>query len=127
MATLLIVDDSQFQRKMLRSVALGMGHEVLEATDGQQGLALAEERRPDCMICDLVMPVLGGLEVLAALKESKNPTPVIIVTSDIQEPVRRQCRELGAVAFICKPAPPDQLRQAIQAALETRKNAHEHS
>lgn len=125
MATLLIIDDSQFQRRMLRSVAQSLGHEVLEASDGAKGLSLAAEHAPDCILCDLVMPVLGGIEVLETLRERGDATPVIIVTSDIQAPVKKLCQDLGAIAFISKPAPADQLRQAIEAALATRKNAHE--
>ncbi len=67
MATILIVDDSGFQRKFLSKALAEGGHRVLEATGGDQALEIAAGDRPDCILTDLIMPDMRGL--------APSPTP----------------------------------------------------
>jgi CheY-like chemotaxis protein len=103
MATILVVDDSMFARLNICNMLHSAGHETEEAADGREGLEKAGIVKPDCIISDLLMPELDGIEFLAALKERKLGLPVIILTADIQETKRRQCLELGAAGFAYKP------------------------
>ena len=116
MPTVLIIEDSNFQRKIISKFIKEEGHEIYEAANGKIALELIEKYQPDLIFCDLVMPVLDGFEVLKKLQEMKSTIPIVILTSDIQEPVRKQCLELGALEFINKPSSPVKVQGALQKA-----------
>lgn len=117
MALILIVDDSSFQRRVIRSLLHEAGHETEEAENGRTGLEKAAARQPDIILTDLLMPELGGLELLEALSEQDVAVPVIIITANIQKSVRRRCLELGAAAVVNKPVRQQELLPAIEKAL----------
>lgn len=117
MATILIVDDSSFQRSFLRKALTADGHDVLEARDGAEGLRLVEQHRPDCILADLIMPETRGMTLLETLKEQGEAPPVLVITADIQESVRQQCLELGAREVLHKPVDPDELRRQVAEML----------
>ena len=117
MATILIVDDSQFQRSFLRKTLSAAGHEVLEARDGSEGLRIATEQRPDCVLADLIMPETRGLTMLETLHQQGETLPVVVVTADIQDQVRQQCLDLGARAVLYKPVDPEGLCRQIDEIL----------
>src|SRR6185369_7217909 len=95
MLKILVVDDSLFQRKSICQILTDAGYEVVEATDGQDGLEKALSIRPDCILTDLLMPRKDGIEFISELK-AKGPTPpLFVLTADIQESKRRLCMELG--------------------------------
>ena len=114
MPAVLIIEDSNFQRKILSKFITEEGHHIYEAANGKVGLELVEKHQPDLIFCDLVMPELDGFEVLRNLKKNKSTIPVIIITSDIQQPVREQYLELGALEFINKPANQKKIQDALQ-------------
>jgi CheY-like chemotaxis protein len=118
MARILLVDDSLYQRNKLRKFLEDAGHEVIEGKDGEEGVSLAASRRPDCILLDLIMPKVGGMEVLREFHERHITLPVIIHTSDIQEETRQECLALGAVAFLNKPAQDEDLLAAIAQAIQ---------
>ena len=118
MALILIIDDSSYQRTLLRDLLYGTGYHTVEAADGQEGLERMAEFNPDCIVSDLLMPRLGGLELLETLQERDSAPPVIIVTSSRQPGVRERCLELGAAAFLNKPLREDQLLSAVKQAFE---------
>ncbi len=74
-----------------------------EAGDGKEGLEALLTSSPDCVLLDLLMPQMSGLEVLEALQKQECKTPVIVLTADIQESIHQQCSNLGAYALINKP------------------------
>jgi twitching motility two-component system response regulator PilH len=117
MALILIIDDSAFTRNKMRKVAAEAGHEIIEASDGAQGLQTLYNRHPDCVILDLIMPEIDGLKILRAVREKGIGIPVLVVTADIQDSVRRQCMDLGATAFLNKPVNEDELRSTIKKVL----------
>jgi CheY-like chemotaxis protein len=122
MATILVIDDSKFQRKRIVEVLQAEGHETIEATDGKEGLEMAEQHQPMFIVCDMVMPVMGGIDVLKKLKEQKSPIPVIILTADIQVPVREKCIELGAKAFLNKPLKKEEMIEALKTIAENQND-----
>lgn len=117
MAIILVVDDSITARAFCRKVLGPAGHEILEAATGRDALARVADRRPDCVVLDLLMPDMSGIELLEALDARGDRPPVVVLTADIQESVREQCRALRVDAFLNKPAAPDALRSAVAAAV----------
>lgn len=103
MPLVLIIDDSSFQRQIIKTALGKEGYETIEASGGEDGLKLVEERNPDCILLDIIMPSMNGREVLKSLKNSGYAAPVIMVTADIQETTKKECINLGAAGFINKP------------------------
>src|SRR3712207_4502046 len=87
--TLLLVDDDNFVRRILKDTLAETGIELrlLEASDGEEGLAIAAREKPALMFLDLFMPRRSGLEVLAAMKQTSPKTRVLIISSMDAEPV----------------------------------------
>jgi two-component system, chemotaxis family, chemotaxis protein CheY len=88
----------------MRKFLEGAGYEVVEGGDGEEGLRLAASCEPDCMVLDLLMPKVDGMEVLRRLQEQQLALPVIIHTSDVQDQTRQECLALGAADLLTKPA-----------------------
>ena len=118
MARVLLVDDSMYQRNKLRKTLELAGYEVLECNDGEEGLSMVASIKPDCVMLDLIMPKVSGMEVLQELHEKQVTIPVIIHTSDIQEETKKECLALGAVAFLNKPSRDEEVLAAIAQALK---------
>jgi two-component system response regulator (stage 0 sporulation protein F) len=83
MATILVVDDHESLRRLLRVVLEGAGHEVLEASNGRYGLALYRERVADLVITDIAMPVMSGLELISELMSSFLDVKVIAMSGNL--------------------------------------------
>ena len=102
-ATLLIIDDDEVVRASLAAYLEDSGFSVLQASNGQQGLQVFEQDKPDLVICDLRMPQMGGLELIRQVTERSPQTPVIVVSgagvmNDAVEALR-----LGAADYLIKP------------------------
>ena len=119
MSLILIIDDSSFTRKALAKMVKEQGYETVEASDGREGIEMAATRSPDCILIDLIMPEMGGLEVLEALRDQESKIPRIVITADIQESVRQQCLEGGALAVLNKPPKKDELQDILANALKS--------
>lgn len=117
MASILTVEDSSFQRKIIIKILEKAGHETLAAENGQRGLEVLATHTPDCILCDLLMPEMDGFQFLEALKEKNIQIPVIILTSDIQDTVKQRCLDLGAKSFLNKPAQEGQILEALNSIL----------
>ena len=105
MAKILVAEDEPSLYKLLEFRLNALGHEVLLATDGKQALALVKSERPDLVLLDVMMPVMGGIEVLRTLKddESTNSIPVIMLSAKGQEKDIFIGLERGADDYITKP------------------------
>ncbi len=100
----LIVDDEKGVLKMYSEFLTGTGIEVLQATDGQTGIKLAKEQKPDVILLDIIMPRYNGLDVLKDLKngeETKN-IPVFLLTNLPAESSEGKAKELGAAGYLVK-------------------------
>lgn len=117
MSSILIADDSMFQRFMLRKIAASLGHEVREAADGRQLLDMAEASPPDLVLMDLNMPELSGVQVLEALKAKGAALKAVVITADIQHTTRARCLELGAAEVLNKPLDEETIRAVIARQL----------
>ena len=117
MAKILVVDDSGYARRLLRQTLEPQGHAVIEAGSGLAGLEAYAVHAPDLVLLDLTMEDLGGVEVLTRLREIDPRARVIVVSADIQRSTAKQVREAGAFRFLGKPADPEELLEAVGAAL----------
>jgi CheY-like chemotaxis protein len=117
---ILIVDDSEWIRKVLRTHLASWGHQVIEAQDGAHALEQLQNEDFDLLICDVVMPNKDGWEVLSEVK--KNPRtrdiPVIMLTAKDKDSDMFQGYELGANYYMTKPFTKDQLLYGIQLMFE---------
>ncbi len=125
MTRILIIDDSAFQRNRARRAVEAAGYELLEATNGHEGLEVAATAMPDCILLDLLMPEMGGEEVLQSLRDQGLDIPVIVLTADVQESTRQHCLELGAATFINKPLQKEKLLDTINQVLNVEDGEKE--
>ncbi len=125
MTSVLIVDDSQLMRNIVGGIIKEEGYDLRMAADGEKALDMLRADPPDCLVLDLMMPVMDGTDVLACIEREGIAVPTIVMTADIQESTRRQCNELGAVAILNKPPKKDELRQAVRAAVTASEEARQ--
>ena len=117
--TLLFVDDSVTIRKILSVALQGAGHTVIEADNGKVALETLKKTKADCIILDINMPEMNGIEFLTARKADQKlvQIPVIVLTTQDEESMKTQAISLGANAFISKPFQKDVLIATIQAVM----------
>ena len=119
MTTILIIDDEQIIRALLRSALEAAGYEVTEATNGRQGLELYRHRPTDLVITDILMPELSGLEMLLALTREFIHAKVIAISGVGEEKnVLDVAKLLGARQTFQKPLSMPQLLDAVRYELE---------
>jgi CheY-like chemotaxis protein len=116
----LIVDDDEVIRSLLRLTLPAEGYSVVEAKDGEHALEIVEGRAPALVLLDWRMPGRSGREVLPEIKRLHPQTPVIVLTAE--EPVRTQeeANALGADVFLTKPFSPLQLLATVERFLSER-------
>lgn len=113
----LLVDDHQVVRRGLRTfLEVQDDIEVVgEASDGEEGIARAEELRPDVILMDIKMPGTDGIEALRRLRELANPARVLIVTSFTEQRTVVPALRAGAAGYVYKDIDPDALARAIRS------------
>jgi len=116
----LIVDDDEVIRSLLRLTLPDEGYDLVEAQDGDQALQISDARRPALVLLDWRMPRLSGADVLRALKERHPDVPVIVLTAEPEAKVRTQAETLGADVFMTKPFSPLQLLATVERLLPDR-------
>jgi two-component system chemotaxis response regulator CheY len=113
---ILLVDDSASVRTVAGIALRGAGYEVIEATNGQEGLErLQSSERVHLIISDVNMPVLDGIAFLKEVKKHPNYkfTPVIMLTTEAGEDKKQEGRAAGAKAWITKPFQPNVMVDAV--------------
>ena len=123
---ILVVDDETNIRLMLRTALTSVGYTVQEATNGKEALEIIGRFVPDVMILDLSMPAVDGIAVLNQLKgvRADRKPRIIVLTAYGSIPVAVKATRLGAVDFLEKPVSPDEVREAVQAALAEPRPGH---
>ena len=120
MPKLLIVDDARLSRNMIRQIVENaMECEIMEAENGKKGFENVLSENPDCVITDILMPEMDGLEMIAAIRQHHIDIPVIFVTADIQASTRAECIKLGAFSVVEKPLNAATLLQTVADALSS--------
>ncbi len=114
----LVVEDNEFNRRLLKDNLTSWGQDVLLAEDGWQALRLLEQQRFDLILLDVRMPGIGGIEVATRIRRQEqermeNPVPIIAITADVDTATREACLSAGINAVLAKPVLPEQLAGAI--------------
>jgi len=115
--SVLLIEDEAKIRDVLRAYLVREGLKVFEAEDGKKGLDVYEECRPDIVLLDLMLPVLSGERVAAAIRQ-KGDTPIIMLTARSEEWERIQGFELGADDYVTKPFSPREVVARVRAILK---------
>jgi two-component system cell cycle response regulator DivK len=113
--TILYVEDNEFNRKIVRDLLGRSSYRLIEATDGEAGVAAALEVLPDLIIMDIQLPRLSGLEATRQLRAEPRTAhiPIIAMTSFALAGDEEKARAAGAVAYLSKPYSPRELRRLI--------------
>jgi len=119
MARVLLIDDDQSNLDFMHQMMRIEGHELAWAADGEQGLALVRQLHPQLIICDVVMPHLGGYAVLETVRADPEfaDVPVLLFSAAMSEDARAIGLRRGATEVLAKPFDLDQLRSAIRRCL----------
>ena len=112
-----IVDDEEPVRKALKRLLRASGLEAESYAGGKEFLAAAVARKPDCVVLDLHMPVMGGLQVLREMRASRLALPAVVITAYDEPETRAQCLAAGAAAYLRKPLDERVLLSTISATL----------
>jgi len=116
---ILVVEDQEDNRQILRDLFTSAGFQLLEAADGAQAVATAEAQRPDLILMDIQMPVMDGYEATRRIKA--NPAlrgiPVIVVTSYALSGDEEKARAAGCDDYVTKPYSPRQLLAKVNQHL----------
>ena len=116
---ILVVEDTEDNRQILRDL-LGMaGYDMVEAHDGAEGVAKAAEHRPDLILMDIQMPVMDGYEATRRIKANPElkAIPIIAVTSYALSGDEQKTRDAGCDAYIAKPYSPRQMLAKVREIL----------
>src|SRR6185312_17043827 len=116
----LVIDDEPPIRRFLRTSLSAQGYSILEAEDGESGLAMLSRNAIDIVVLDLGLPGIDGLEVLKRLREGGSSIPVIVLSSRDDEKGKVAALDLGADDYVTKPFGMEELLARIRAAMRHR-------
>jgi FixJ family two-component response regulator len=119
-ACVAIVDDEEGIRKALGRLLRASGLDAESYANGQEFLDATDKWRPDCVVLDLHMPGMSGLQVLRKLKAAGQLLSIVIITAHDEPETRAQCIDAGACAYLRKPLEDRLLLNAISAAMRAR-------
>lgn len=114
--TILTIDDSASVRQMVTLTLTAAGYQVLEASDGAQGYAMATGNRVNAVITDLNMPVMNGLDFIRKFRAHPSSTgvPIVFLTTESDDGLKAQAKAAGATGWMVKPFRQEQLLSVIR-------------
>jgi len=117
--TILYVEDNEFNRKIVRDLLKRTAYALIEAHDGEAGVATALEQRPDLILMDIQLPKISGIEATRQLRAqaATAATPIIALTSFALSGDEQKAKEAGATAYLAKPYSPRELLGLIRTIL----------
>jgi two-component system cell cycle response regulator DivK len=116
---ILIIEDQEDNRAIMRDLLSTAGYALIEAVDGEEGVKLARSERPDLILMDIQLPVLDGYEAtrrIRAIADLKS-VPIIAVTSYALSGDEAKTREAGCDSYVAKPFSPRELLAKVRALL----------
>jgi FixJ family two-component response regulator len=115
-----VVDDDESVRLSIRSLIRSLGYTAHAFASGEDFLRSAEAETIDCLVTDVQMPGMSGLELQQALVSGGNPPPIIFITAFPQDRIKQQVVAAGATCLLSKPYDGGVLVKCIEAALASR-------
>lgn len=115
----LSVDDSASIRQMVAFTLKGAGYEVLEAVDGEDGLAKAKARNADLILTDQNMPKMDGLTLIKSLRglPQYRSVPILMLTTESSDAMKAAGRAAGATGWLVKPFDPGKLLEVVKKVI----------
>ncbi len=117
--TILYVEDNEMNRKIVRDLLKRTSYQLIEAHDGEAGVAMALEKRPDLILMDIQLPKISGLDATRKLRAeaATAATPIIAITSFALSGDEQKAKEAGATAYLAKPYSPFDLLNLVRKIL----------
>ncbi|MEW6563000.1 MAG: response regulator [Pseudomonadota bacterium] len=117
--TVLTVDDSSSIRQMVAFTLKGAGYDVIEATDGQEGLDKAKMKTVDLVLTDQNMPRMDGLTLIRTLRgmPAYRAVPILMLTTESGDAMKTQGRAVGATGWLVKPFDPQKLLEVVKKVI----------
>ncbi len=114
--TILYVEDNEYNLKMVRQLLARTSYQLIEATDGELGVATALKELPDLILMDIQLPKLSGLEATRRLRADPTTAaiPIIVITSFALSGDDQKAKDAGASDYLAKPYSPRELMQMIR-------------
>jgi two-component system cell cycle response regulator DivK len=114
--TILYVEDNEANRMIVRDLLKRTSYALIEANDGEAGVATALERRPDLILMDIQLPKISGMDAMRRLRaeEATAHTPIIAITSFALSGDEQKAKEAGATAYLAKPYSPFDLLKLLR-------------
>ena len=117
MATILVVDDSEFMRRVIRNILEAGGHKVIEAKNSEEAVRVFQEQGADIVTMDIVMPETDGIEAVKRLKDIDDKVKIIMISALGHQRTVMRALEAGALDFIMKPFTSDDVLESVNAVL----------
>ena len=117
MASVMIVDDSNYTRRTHRRILESDGHVVFEAASGLSAIEGFFAHRPDLVLLDLTMEDMSGLEVLRQLRTLQADARIVVISADVQRSTAQIVADSGAIGFLGKPVTAEGLIETVRTAL----------
>jgi FixJ family two-component response regulator len=112
-----IIDDDESMREAIKGLVKSLGYRVEVAASAQEFLSSPHVRRTSCLITDMQMPEMTGLELYQRLSTSGKPIPTILITAYPDDGVRERARSAGVIGYLSKPFDENDLLACIRSAL----------
>jgi len=113
MKKILIIDDNDHNRLLVKMILEKKGYTVLEAGSGHAGVSIAKEKKPNLIILDIMMPELDGWEVIRILKQSRETDKIPVVVFTALDNIEEDIEEVEADGFLQKPLDINQLFKTV--------------
>ena len=114
---ILIVDDDESMREAIKGLIRSLGYRVEAVASAQEFLSSRFVRRTSCLIADVQMPGMTGLELYRRLSTSEKPIPTILITAYPDDGVRERALSAGVIGYLSKPFEDDDLAACVRSAL----------
>jgi CheY-like chemotaxis protein len=120
---ILVVEDNEQSRKLVRDILKFKGYEIVEAETGEDGVRLAQERRPSLVLMDIRLPGIDGIEALGRLRAGTDTRsiPVLAMTASVMTEDRQKIMDAGFDAFQSKPINVKEFMAAVEQLLDRRR------
>jgi two-component system, cell cycle response regulator DivK len=124
---ILIVEDDEKSRKLVREVLRFRGYEIIEAETGEEGVGLAQERRPRLVLMDIRLPGIDGIQALGQLRAdvATRQIPVMAMTASVMAGDRQRVLDAGFDDFLSKPINVKGFLAAVEQLLERHRSSTE--